>query len=156
MVNVYYISLQIFIAPQILYSSAKPWPVVTDVTEVFWSQGDFWSQGGYKVNVRRSVWCKTTIRPWHLAKFLLGWRNHSGSLTLNTGTPHSSALSPLLYSLFTHDCVARCSSDRIIQFAEDTTVVGLTTHDNEAAYKEEVRQNKGARTTTSLSQFQQI
>ena len=46
-------------------------------------------------------------------------------------------LSPLLYSLFTHDCVAKYDSHTIIKFADDTTVVGLIT-DNETAYREEV------------------
>ena len=48
-------------------------------------------------------------------------------------------LSPLLYSLFTHDCVATHISNSIIKFADDTTVVGLITNNNETAYREEVR-----------------
>ena len=48
-------------------------------------------------------------------------------------------LSPLLYSLFTHDCVALHASHSIIKFADDTTVVGLITNNDEKAYKEEVR-----------------
>ena len=36
-------------------------------------------------------------------------------------------LSPLLYSLFTHDCVARHHSNPVSKFADDTTVVGLLT-----------------------------
>ena len=39
--------------------------------------------------------------------------------------------SPLLYSLFTHDCTARHNSKTIITFANDTTVVGLITDNNE-------------------------
>ena len=48
-------------------------------------------------------------------------------------------LSPLLYSLFTHDCVAKHDSNTIINFAYDTTVVGLITNKNDTAYREEVR-----------------
>jgi hypothetical protein len=48
-------------------------------------------------------------------------------------------LSPLLYSLFTHDCMAMHSSNSIMKFADDTTVVGLITNNNESAYREEVR-----------------
>ena len=48
-------------------------------------------------------------------------------------------LSPLLYSLFTHDCVAMHPSNSIIKFADDTTVVGLITNNDETAYREEVR-----------------
>ena len=46
-------------------------------------------------------------------------------------------LSPLLYFLFTHDCVATEAS--IIKYADDTTVVGLITSNDETAYRAEVR-----------------
>jgi hypothetical protein len=48
-------------------------------------------------------------------------------------------LSPLLYSLYTHDCVAVHDSNTIITFADDTTVVSLITDDDMTAYREEVR-----------------
>ena len=41
--------------------------------------------------------------------------------------------------MFTHDCTARHNSNTIITFADDTTVVGLITNNNETAYREEVR-----------------
>ncbi|XP_063739694.1 titin-like [Eleginops maclovinus] len=63
----------------------------------------------------------------------------SSTLTLNTGAPQGCVLSPLLYSLFTHDCVATHSSNTIIKFADDTTVIGLITDGDETAYREEVR-----------------
>ena len=43
-------------------------------------------------------------------------------LTLNTEDPQGCVLSPLLSSLFTHDCMARHDSNTIIKFADDTTV----------------------------------
>ena len=40
--------------------------------------------------------------------------NISTPLILNTGAPQGCILSPLLYSLFTHDCVATHASNSII------------------------------------------
>ena len=65
--------------------------------------------------------------------------NTSATLILNTGAPQGCVLSPLLYSLFTHDCMARHYSNTIIKFADDTTVVGLITDNDEIAYREKVR-----------------
>ena len=65
--------------------------------------------------------------------------NISTLLILNTGAPQECVLSPLLYSLFTHDCVAMHASNLIIKFADDTTVVDLITNNDETAYREEVR-----------------
>ncbi|KAM4602120.1 heat shock factor 2-binding protein [Polymixia lowei] len=63
----------------------------------------------------------------------------SSSLILNTGVPHGCVLSPLLYSLFTYDCTAKHSSNVIIKFADDMTILGLITDSDETAYREEVR-----------------
>ncbi len=64
--------------------------------------------------------------------------NTSSPLTLNTGAPQGCVLSPLLYSLYTHDCTATHSSNVIVKFADDTTVIGLITDNDEMAYREEV------------------
>ena len=74
--------------------------------------------------------------------------NTSATLILNTWDPQGCVLSPLLYSLFTHDCVATHASNSIIKFADDTTVVGLITNNDETAYREEVC---GVRKITSHS-----
>jgi hypothetical protein len=42
------------------------------------------------------------------------------------------------YTLYTRDCVTSHSSNSIIKFADDTTVVGLITNNDEMAYREEV------------------
>ncbi len=62
----------------------------------------------------------------------------SNSITLNIGAPQGCVLSPLLYSLYTHDCVSSHSSTSIIKFADDTVVLGLINNNDEAAYLEEV------------------
>ncbi len=64
--------------------------------------------------------------------------NTSSPLILNTGAPQGCVLSPLLYSLYTHDCIATHSSNVIVKFADDTTVIGLITDNDETAYREEV------------------
>ena len=68
--------------------------------------------------------------------------NISTPLILHTGVPPGCVLSPLLYSLFTHDCMAMHASNSIIKFADDTAVVGLITNNNETVYREEVRVRK--------------
>ena len=44
-------------------------------------------------------------------------------------------INPLLYSLFTHNCVALYYSNTIIKVANDTTVEDLITDDDETAYR---------------------
>ena len=65
--------------------------------------------------------------------------NTSAMLMLNTGAPQGCVLSPLLHSLFTQDCEAKHDFKTIIKFADDSTVVGLITDNDETAYREEVR-----------------
>ncbi len=62
----------------------------------------------------------------------------SNSITLNIGAPQGCVLSPLLYSLYIHDCVSSHSSTSIVKFADDTVVLGLINNDDEAAYLDEV------------------
>ncbi|KAI5090364.1 gastrula zinc finger protein XlCGF28.1-like [Silurus meridionalis] len=63
----------------------------------------------------------------------------SSTTTLSTGAPQGCVLSPLLFTLLTHDCATRHSSNHIIKFADDTTVVGLISRNDESAYREEVQ-----------------
>lgn len=62
----------------------------------------------------------------------------SSSRTLNIGAPQGCVLSPLLYSLYTYDCMATHSSNTFVKFADDTVVVGLISNNNETAYLDEV------------------
>ncbi len=62
----------------------------------------------------------------------------SNSITLNIGAPQGCVLSPLLYSLYIHDCVSSHSSTSIVKFADDTVVLGLISNNDETAYLDEV------------------
>jgi hypothetical protein len=76
--------------------------------------------------------------------------NTSATLILNTGAPQGFVLSPLLYSLFTHNSMARHDSNTIIKFTDNATIVGLITDNEETAYRSETWPC-GARITTSPS-----
>jgi hypothetical protein len=63
--------------------------------------------------------------------------NTPTTLIHNMGALQGCVLSPLLYSLFTHDCMARHDSNIIIKFANGTTVLlGLIIDNDEIAYRE--------------------
>ncbi len=81
--------------------------------------------------------------------------NTSSPLILNTGAPQGCVLSPLLYSLYTHDCTATHSSNVIVKFADDTTVIGLITDNDETAYREEVSTLTKWCQETTLTQHRQ-
>ncbi|KAK3510725.1 hypothetical protein QTP70_015979 [Hemibagrus guttatus] len=80
-----------------------------------------------------------TIIPQHLIEKL-----NLLALQLDPGLPDwetsGCVLSPLLFTLLTHDCAAMHSSNHIVKFTDDTTVVGLISKNDESAYREEVQQ----------------
>ncbi|KAK3521353.1 hypothetical protein QTP70_003447 [Hemibagrus guttatus] len=67
------------------------------------------------------------------------WNSLSSTTTLSTGAPQGCVLSPLLFTLLTHNCAAMHSSNHIVKFADDMTVVGLISKNDESAYRGEVQ-----------------
>ncbi|KAI4902382.1 hypothetical protein NFI96_005631 [Prochilodus magdalenae] len=81
-----------------------------------------------------------TVIPQHLVdrpQTIRVGGNTSKTTTMNTGVPQGCVLNPLLFTLLTHDCCAKYNSNHIIRSADDTTVVGLISNDDESAYREE-------------------
>ncbi len=66
--------------------------------------------------------------------------NTWSTTTLSTGTPQGCVLSPLLFTLLTHDYTSKFNSIHIIKFAYDTSVVGFISNNDETEYREEVAQ----------------
>ena len=58
------------------------------------------------------------------------------SVTLSSGMPQGCIMSPMLYYLFTHDCLSCHVRTKILKFADDTTVI-LTTSD-ESEYRDQI------------------
>ena len=97
------------------------------------------------INNLRTMGLNTPLCNWILA-ILTGHpqvvrvcNNTSATVILNTGAPQGCVLSPLLYSLFTHDYPSRNAANASMNFDDDAKAVGLITDKDETAYREEVR-----------------
>ncbi len=50
------------------------------------------------------------------------------------------SLSPPLFSLYTNDCTSKDPSVMLLEFAEDTTLIGLIQESDQSAYRQEVKE----------------
>ncbi|XP_062303606.1 uncharacterized protein LOC134007905 [Osmerus eperlanus] len=64
--------------------------------------------------------------------------NTSSTIMLTTGVYQGCVLRPLLFTLLTHDCMLRYSTNHLIKFADDTNVVGLISNNYETNYRKEL------------------
>ena len=53
----------------------------------------------------------------------------------STGAPQECVSSPLLYSLYTNECISHSDSVKMITSADDTTLIGLISGDDDSAYR---------------------
>lgn len=59
----------------------------------------------------------------------------SSPLSLSTGYPQGCVLSPLLYALYTYDCIPTQPTNVIVKYADETTMVRLISDVDETAYR---------------------
>ena len=72
------------------------------------------------------------------------------SILLSTGAPQGCVLSPLFYSLYTHDCTPAHPTNTIMKFVDNTVVIGLITRGDESNYRNEIQRLSGWCCTNNL------
>lgn len=62
----------------------------------------------------------------------------SDVIVTNTGAPQGCVLSPILFTLYTNDCVSSSEGCTILKYADDTVIIGNISENNEAFYFQQV------------------
>ncbi|KAK1787370.1 hypothetical protein P4O66_002724 [Electrophorus voltai] len=127
--------------------------VVGSSNFTFWSWSRGRSPGGWCTGSRslEGGLCHGTAPPpqTHLFNWILDFptsrvqvvevgNSISIKLILSTGANKDCVISPILYSLFIDDCVAKHTSNIIFKFDDDTSILGLITNGDKLAYRDEV------------------
>lgn len=66
--------------------------------------------------------------------------NTSSPLFLSTGAPQGCVLSPWLFSLYTNQLTSHHGSVSLYKYADDTTIIGLITNNQETVYRAQINQ----------------
>ena len=72
----------------------------------------------------------------------------SSMLVPNTVAPQGCVLSPLLFTLHTYDCIPRHHENSIVEYADNTTLIGCIKNNDETLYREEI--NKSCKESNPL------
>ena len=64
----------------------------------------------------------------------------SDKITTNTGAPQGCVLSPVLFTIYTNDCVSENKIQVcLLKFADDSTIQGFIVNDDESVYRKEIK-----------------
>lgn len=74
----------------------------------------------------------SSLTSTNLSKSVSMGNNTSTVIRLSRGAPQGCVLSPLMFTLLKHDYTAKISSNRVLKFTDDTTVLGLVSDDDES------------------------
>jgi hypothetical protein len=65
--------------------------------------------------------------------------NHlSEIICTSTGAPQGCVLSPLLFTIYTNDCISNTRNCQIIKYADDTAIIGNIVNDDESSYRKQI------------------
>ena len=64
----------------------------------------------------------------------------SDKITTNTGAPQGCVLSPVLFTIYTNDCVSENKIQVcLLKFADDSTIQGFIVNDDEIVYRRKIQ-----------------
>ncbi len=115
---------------RLTYNNDKPW-FTAKLRQLHQAKEDAFPKGDIVLHKQAKYTLEKEIR---VAK-----RNYSGKLrnvrlgkfsssirTISTVAPQGCVLSPLLFSLYTNDCTSKDPSVKLLKFADDTTLIGIS------------------------------
>lgn len=86
-------------------------------------------------NLIKWVYSYLTARP----QYVTFGNTTSNSVLTNTGAPQGCVLSPLLFTLYTSDCLSINADCKMLKYADDTVIIGKIKSNNENLYRDQVK-----------------